>query len=398
MPDEVKLPFNMATGEVMKPEEVQAKAEEQLKATTEPKEAETKETKAEETTATKEEAKDAGTTVDAVKAFFDSEMAEKYGIKTKDELFDILETVNDIKTERDQLKGRPTEPVFKNDKQKNIYNFLQEYENMGEGMEMVARLGNIDPVNMAGDAALKEAYILENKDLTREQASRMWDKKESKKYENPKTKEDYEDAADFDDENEMLKIQKERDTAKARRTLIERKEALKAEAKKEKVVEKEEPVIPQQSLSRYTKDVDKFFEGFNTLKFSEDDGSNEVSVKFTPAQLKELKEAAIAHVKNPTVYTDGEIKDFDITQAVNTFAWALYNRQMADVMLKQVKSLAHITKAEEIAQKQPDKKSGTDAGEGTVDKSFWGQAEAAAKKRADERKATPGKRQPLPAG
>ncbi len=396
MPDEqVKLPFNMATGEVMKPEEVQAKAEEAIKAATET----TTETKTEETTATKKEAEAAGTTVDAVEAFFESEMAQKYGIKNKDELFGILESVNEIKTERDQLKGRPTEPIFKNDKQKNIYNFLQEYDNMGEGLEMVARLGNIDPMNMDGEKALREAYILENKDLTREQAGRMFDKKELKKYENPKSKEDYEDPTEFDEENEILKIQKDRDINKARKILIEKKEAFKAEAKKEKVEEKEEPKIAPQTLSRYTKDVDKFFEGFNTLKFSEDDGSNEMSVKFTPAQLKELKEAAYAHVNNPTVYTDGEIKDFDITQAVNTFAWAMYNRQMADVMLKQVKTQAHITKAEEIAQKTPDKKSGGDAGEGTLDKSFWGQAEAATAKRiADRQGKGPAKRTPLPAG
>jgi hypothetical protein len=398
-----KVPFNMATGQMMTEEEFKQHKE----ANTKPPEENATETPAAvvdppaEQQATEKEAAAAGTTPDAVEAFFSSEMAEKYGIKSKDELFGILETINDLKAERDQLKGRTTEPLFANDKQKNIYNFLQEYENMGEGMEMVARLGNIDPMNMDANAALKEAFILENKDLTREQAGRMFDKKELKKYENPKAKEDYEDPQDFEDENEMLKIQKERDTNRARKLLLESKEKFKAQAqeKKKEAPDKEESPIPPHVLAKYTGEADKFFSNFNTLKFSEDDGSNEMSVKFTPEQLRELKEATKAHINNPIVYNEkGEIKDFDIVNLVNTFAFALYNRQMTDVMLKQVKTLAQATKAEQIAQKQPDKVSGG-ADTGLPDnKSFWGQAEAAAKKKAAERQANPGRRSPLPAG
>lgn len=392
MPDEKeKVPFNMATGELQKPEDVKKPEETKTDTPTEEK----TEVPAEQT-ATKTEAAAAGTTVDAVDAFFKSEMADKYGIKDKDELFGILETINDLKAERDQLKGRTSEPVFKNDKQKNIYNFLQEYENLGDGMETVARLGTIDPMNMDGNAALKEAYILENKDLTREQAGRMWDKKESKKYENTKQKEDYDDPIDFDDENEMLKIQKERDINKARRTLVQKKEELKTQATVKEV--KEDPAIPPQALNRYSKEVDRFFDTFHTLKVANDDGSNEVSLKFSPEQLKELKNAAKVHINNPSVYSDGEIKDFDILKLANTFAWAFFNEQMSQLMLKQVKTIAHITKAEEIAQKTPDKKSGSDGGEGATDKTFWGQAEAAAKKKAEERKTNPMKRTPLPAG
>ncbi len=396
----------MATGSVMTAEEIQAKKDtetktaEEIAAKAAAEGGEGKPAEEGEQTVTKTEAAAAGTTVDAVDAFFKSEMAEKYGIKDKDQLFGILESVNELRTERDQLKARPTEPVFKNDKEKNIYNFLQEYSNIGDGLEMVGRLGTIDPMNMDADKALQEAYILENKDLTRDQAIKMFNKVEMKKYLNPKTKEDYDDATEFEEENDILKIQKERAVNRARKILVDKKEEFKAKAQEKKPEEKDEPVIPQQSLKKYTGEVDKFFTNFNTLKFSEDDGSNEVSIKFTDAQLKELKQAAIAHVNNPTVYANGEIADFDIVNLVNTFAWAMNHRQMADLMLKQVKTIAHVTKAEEIAQKTPDKKSGTDTGEGTIDKSFWGQAEAAAKKKAADRIAQggPGKRPPLPAG
>lgn len=388
-----KKPFNMATGEVMTDAEIAAANEKKAAATT------TTETPLTETVTTKE-AVEAGTTVDAVKAFFDSELAEKYGIKSKDELFGLLEGIDKVKAENEKLKGRPTEPVFSNDKQKNIYNFLQEYESLGEGMEMVARLGSIDPAGMAPDAALKEAYILENKDLTREQASRMFDKEESKKYVNPKKKEDYDDPQEFEDDNEILRIKKTRDEAKARKTLTENKEKLKIEAKEKKEAQSarsEEPVIAPATVERYTNQIDKFFEGFNALTYSEDDGSNEVTIKLSDRQLLDLKQAAYSHVKNPSVYSEGEIKDFDIVNLVDTFAWALNHKDMMGLALKQTKTNAQIIKADEIAQKTPDKKSGTNEGDG-IAKNGWEKMEQDAAKKAEMRKTQPMKRTPLPAG
>lgn len=398
MADEKEIiPFNTLTGQLFTPEEMAAKKEAEAKP------ADTTTTSTEDTTATKTEAAAAGTTPDAVEAFFNSDLAEKYGIKNKDELFSVLESLNEIRDENTQLKGRTTDPVFANDKEKGIFEFLKEYDSLPDGYEMVARLNAIDPVNMDGMAALQEAYILDNKDLTRDQAIRLFNREEVKKYENRKAKEDYEDQKEWEEDNETLKIKRDRDIAKARKTLVDTREKVKAEAKQAKEAKKEvkeEPAIPVQSVQKYTKEVDKFFNGFTSLKISEDDGSNEVTLKFTDEQLKGLKDAAYAHVNNPNVYTKGEIADFDILKLANTFAWALYHPQMSDLMLKQVKTIAQITKAEDIAKKDPDKKSGTDAGDGVGDKTFWGQAEAAAKKKAEERsrQTGPTKRAPLPAG
>ncbi len=389
MPDnDEKRPFSMATGEI----KTEATPVVEKKADDTPAVTETP-------VVTKAEAADAGTTVDAVKAFFDSELAEKYGIKSKDELFGILEAVDKIKEENTSLKGRPTEPVFANDKQKNIYNFLQEYESLGEGMETVARLNNIIPQDMTPDQVLRETFILENKDLTREQAARVFDKREIKKYENPKKKEDYEDPQEFEDDNEMLKIQKDRDVAKGRRTLTENKEKLKIEAKskREVALKDDAPAVPPQAVARYTKEIDGFFKDFNALTYSEDDGSNEVTIKLSDKQLIDLKEAAYAHVKNPSLYKDGEIENFNLVNLVDTFAWALNHRDMASLMLKQTKTNAQILKADEIAQKQPEKKSGTNEG-AAVAKNGWEKMEQDAAKRAEERKANPAKRTPLPAG
>lgn len=69
-----------------------------------------------------------------------------------------------ILKENEELKSRPTEPQFGNEKQKSLYEFLSKYsgEDYTAGLQHYMRIDALDPKSLDSKSAIKEQYIIDN--------------------------------------------------------------------------------------------------------------------------------------------------------------------------------------------------------------------------------------------
>lgn len=75
-----------------------------------------------------------------------------------------LNNLTSLIKENEELKARPTEPQFSNEKQKSLYEFLSTYsgDDYLAGVQHYARLDAIDPKSLDFKSAIKEQLVIEN--------------------------------------------------------------------------------------------------------------------------------------------------------------------------------------------------------------------------------------------
>jgi len=276
-------------------------------------------------------------------------LKEKYGIESTEDLQEVLESNSKL---ADELEKERDKKVFKSEKEEKLHKFLNDYDldKIGEGMQTAATLLSLDIDGADPRKALEEAYIIENTDLTREEAKHLFTKEYRKKYELNKDKFDSDE--EYEEEKKYVEIQLKKDTAKAKRILTEKKESLKV--KETKAESKAE--APVASIEGYTKQVDKFFEKFEKLTETDEDGKELYSVSLNENQRKQVRDAMHQYVKRTDVYDkSGKINNFDTVELAHTFSEILFGSWLRAERNKQIKILAHGLKAEQIAQLKPDK-------------------------------------------
>lgn len=292
-------------------------------------------------------------------------LKDKFGADDEDALTKRLGRIETLEKELEEAK-KPKEYEFKSDKERAIAHFLKDWDsdNLGEGWEMAGRLMKMDPDKINEKKALEEHFVIENSDISRDKAIKLFEKEYNEKY--VLDKEDFENEAEFKEAQELADIKREKDSIKARKFLSEQKEKLKYKEKPKQEEKKPEPVtIPKETIDKYVGEVNKFFspqqgEDFDRFIFQDDDDEDiKVAVVFTKEEVKNIKNETIAYLHSLSPYDkDKKIPNFDEGKLVAQIADILYGDQIKERMLKEVKKLAQTLRIEQLAEKKPTKKSG----------------------------------------
>lgn len=340
----------------------------------------------------KEEKKEEKPVEKSIEPDYNKFLKDKFGFESEEELAKYLDNTKGLAKDLEEAK-KPKEYEFKSEKEKAIAGFLKDWDmdNVGEGIEMAGRLMKMDPEKINEKIALQEKYIIENSDISRDKAIKLFNKEYDEKY--VLDKEKFEDAEEFKEEQELADIKREKAANAARKFLLEKKEALKykeKEKKEEKMPEKVE--IPKETVDKYVGEVNKFFspsqgEDFNQFIYQLDDDEHfKISVQFTKEEVANMKKEATAYLQSLSPYDkDKKIPNFDSGKLVAQIADILYGDVIKERMMKEAKKNAQTLRIEQLANVKPDKKSGGGGNGKQVIPGFTEQFAELAKKEAEKR-------------
>lgn len=282
-------------------------------------------------------------------------LKEKYGIESQEDLDEVLGSNKKL---ADELEKERNKKVFTSEKEEKLHKFLQgwDLDKISEGMETAAILTRIDIANIDGKRALEEQFILDNTELTRDEAKQLFNREFRKKYE-PK-KSDFDTDEDYEEEKKLAEIQQKKDVAKARKFLEEKQKELKAKPEEKKPEKKDE--IPSESIKSYENQIKTFFKKDNKewdrFQYKDENGNELYAIVLDPEKRKQVQDAMTAYIQRPDVYDkNGKINNFDPEELALKFTQLLFAKWMDGEHHKQIKILAQQVKAEQLAGKKPDK-------------------------------------------
>ena len=314
---------------------------------------------------------------------------------------EVIEMYKNLQKENEELKKAG--PQFRNEQEKKIFEFLKPFDpnRFGEGLNTAASLMGMDPAAASDDQVLMEAYILKHPDLTREEAKLLFEDEYGKRY--SINKDDFDNESDYNKRKAILDIQRKNEVAQGRKELTARKQELMApkEEPKKDNAQKDQGNAPQAAASvdpkvmaPYLKELESFMRPapnkvFDRINYLNDDGK---TVKFSLLLDPERREFVEGNIKKylerPDIYDkNGKIIDnFDPGSLARTFLRIGYGDWMDEQLLNAAETIAKGMTAEQIANRKPDKSSGSggDAKLGVDDQ--WAEQARKAKEQRDNAK------------
>jgi hypothetical protein len=347
-----------------KPEPAAAKKEEQEE------EVEEKETEVEEESDKEEEKEEEKKEEEveepvSVDDFLAQKYAETFQINNEEDLDAVLGTIEEIQKENDTLKAELEEakkgsdkPKFSSEQEEKAFNFIKLFpvDKMDEGMQTFAKVITMDIAKAEPRILLEEKFILENPELTRDEALRKFNRDYNKKYViNPN---DYEDENVRKEEEEDRKIDLKVDVAKAKEFLQKKQAELKSKPKEADNTEVKDNVVVQKSIKANVSELDEYMKDFESVIFSLDDKQSEDFVyKLNKEQKKKAHEAYKAWIGNPNSYdAKGNLVGAEeVDKKILDVTYMLFGADMIEKALKHGLSKGEIKRAEQIASKKPDR-------------------------------------------
>lgn len=282
-------------------------------------------------------------------------LKDKYGIETQEELQEVMESSSKL---ADELEKERNKKVFTSEKEEKLHKFLKDWDldKISEGMETAAILTRLDIEHIDGKRALEEQFILENTELTRDEAKALFNRDYRKKYE--LKKESFDDDAEYEEEKKITDIQLKKDVSRAKKLLLEKQADLKTKPAEEKKAAKEE--VSEESVKTYDSQVKSFFKNngkeWDRFAYKDEDGTELYNIVLDADKRTQVRQAMEAYVKRNDVYDkNGKIPNFDAASLALKFTQVLFGDWMDKEHHKQIKILAQQTKAEQLAGKKPDK-------------------------------------------
>jgi len=315
---------------------------------------------------------------------------EGYEIKDVDELKEVLGGIDQLLERLDIAEKKGNEPVFKSEAQKKAFEFITssgyDPSKYGEGLITYATLLGLDIDKADAKSALEQRFIIENPELTRQEAISKFNKDFKKKYEI--NKENFEDPEALKEEEESVRIDLKSEEAKAKKFLKQKQEEFKVDTKEEAKPNKEEvPAVVQTGIERTVGEFKSYVDGFNEITFTEDKNEdNKFTYKIPDKYLKQIQAAGEKYLSKPGIYNEkGIVPNHDPEDYVVNLTMALAGKDIIQAALKHTDRKAAILKAEKIAEVKPDKKGGV--ADGKVESmDHMQQAEIEAEKRAKARR------------
>lgn len=296
----------------------------------------------------------------------DSYLAEKYAdreIKSEEDLDATLAAIDEIQEENETLRAEITElkkastaPKFDSEAEEKAYNFVKNFgvDRLGEGMQTYANLITMDVEKAEPKILLEEQFILENPELTRDEALRKFNRDYQKRY--TVNKDDFDTDEAFKEAQEDKRIDLKADAAKAKKFIQQKQVEFKPKAKEAGNNAPQISEAVQKSIKAHDSELESFVKEFDTLIFSPTDNEKDDFVfKLTKAQVKEVQEAAQGWIRNPNSYdAKGNLIGFtDIDNKIHQISYMLFGPDLIEKALKHGLSKGEIKRAEEIAKKKP---------------------------------------------
>lgn len=305
-------------------------------------------------------------------SYIKEKFGEKFGIENESDLEELLEAQEKLVQIAESSKQRvaeleKAEPQYRSEQEKKIAEFLKPFDpsKFGEGLNTVASIMAMDPMSVSGRAAMEEAYIIAHPELTREEAKEIFAADEWSKFQVDK------DAFDTDEEFQKAKritdIRLKSAEDQARKTLVQKKEQLKAAPPKADTTQTQvqQPAeAPKEAVATYQKEIDKYFvpdknKVFDRINYYSDDQKTLLAaVVLDKEKLDSVKKFVSDYVKQPGVYDKtGKIPNFDPQELTKTAIRILHGDWYEEQLFKQIKVIASRLTAEQIAGTTPEKRS-----------------------------------------
>ena len=305
-------------------------------------------------------------------SYIKEKFGEKFGIESESDLEELLQAQEKLVQIAETSKQRvaeleKAEPQYRSEQEKKIAEFLKPFDpsKFGEGLNTVASIMAMDPLSVSGKVAMEEAYIISHPELTREEAKEIFAADEWSKYQVDK------DAFDTDEEFQKAKritdIRLKSAEDQARKTLVQKKEQLKAAPPKTETTQTQaqQPAeAPKEAVTTYQKEIDKYFvpdknKVFDRINYYSDDQKTLLaSVVLDKEKLDSVKKFVSDYVKQPGVYDKtGKIPNFDPQEITKTAIRILHGDWYEEQLFNQIKVIASRLTAEQIAGTTPEKRS-----------------------------------------
>lgn len=322
----------------------------------------------------------------SVDDFVKDEYFEKYEVENKEQLDELLESASEILSENKELKKqleaqKDNKPKFANTEEEKAFDFVKAFSSVSDGGQALAELVGMDIAKADAKLLLRQQFVIENPELTREEAARKFERQYVKKYSVP-DKDKFDSDQEYEDAKEDAQMDLKRDSERAKKFLTSKQTEVKAKPA-EKAQEKKLPELVTKSVEQNTKVIDDYTKGFKELIFSPtDDESDDFKFKFKPEQLKTIVQASRGWVNNPVSYDEkGEfVGGFDPETMVKKASYALFGDEIFGHLVDHLHTLANIKKAESTEGVKPTGTAkGKSGGMGAMNE--YDQAEALAKQR-----------------
>jgi hypothetical protein len=300
-------------------------------------------------------------------AYIAQVFGEKYGVKTEadltnivDKALDAMDELEALKKENATYKADSGKPKFPSKAHESAYEFVSKFDpNMqGEALQTFAKLVTMDLEKADPRMILEEQFVHQNPQWTRSEAQRMFSKEYARKYTLNREKFEGSDA-EFAEEEADIAIMKKGDIAKATSYLKDLREKHKpAAAEAPKTNEKVTEAI-KKNATTYGGFVDKAEE----IVF--EDGADKYVFKLDAEKKKRVIDAVNNWVKNPASYNEaGELVGAGTPEEMfETIVGGMFIRDISKALQSQVKNKVTTKRVEEIATKQPKKRSTPSSGE-----------------------------------
>ena len=322
-------------------------------------------------------------------------LGEKYDIKDLSTLTEILDGYADIEKEFDEFKEKSKEPQFKTEKHKKAYEFISQFDidQIQEGGSAYSRLIGMNPEKMDDKDALREQFILENKDLSREEASVLFDDEFNQQFVVTRKKDDEGEEEDEESFGKRKKLA----SIRQKRAVGEAKKYLQSEIDKLKVEDGDDPAKPdKKEVSEVVtkgigETIDSFkseVKGSNSVKFKIANREDSDAFTFTLPKDAEklLVEAGSGILQDPNLYDDkGKINsNVNLPDLKNRLIWANFGDKILEEAVKHGINLGATDQVEEAEGQKPKRKGrkGSSKVELTPEEQWDKLAEEADKKRS----------------
>jgi hypothetical protein len=305
-----------------------------------------------------EESEEETTEVDADEIIKDK--FSDYEIETVDELMNVLDNLLE---QNEELKKKETEKQAVPEDILAAADFLVKtgYKpgNFSEGLLTHAKLVSMDIDNSNGKEILREKYIMENTELTRSEAERMFEKRYSKEFVPDRNK--FETDEEYNEAVEDAKIEEKQKVAKAKAFLKQKQKESKVTVSNKNEEQAEISETVTRGIEQTSKEYGKYLEKFNSLKFQYTDNDEDDFVfKFKPEQIKAINAAVQEWVKNPNSYdSKGVLKGDDASPEkwIQRASWVLFGEEMIAANFQHTENILRTKRVEEISKVKPTRKS-----------------------------------------
>lgn len=295
-----------------------------------------------------------------VNDFIKEQYAEQYDIKNKEDLDGILDSVDKMmklnESLESQLKDKKTEPEFKSEAQKKLWDFMQDVDpnKFGDRLQTYGRLVSIDTDTADPKILLEEKYIMAHPAWTREESQMKFDREYKRNY--TANRDDFETDEEYKAELKSKELDMKDDVLKAKEFLKKQQEQFKTKPQAEEKSQ-ESPVV-KKMIEQNTSEIDNF--EFTQIEFSpDDDKENDFAYKLSKDQIVAIKNGLKTWVSNPASY--GQKCDLpgwnNVEENSIQVAFMLFGADMIQKNYEHAKQITSIQRAEEIATKKPDRKS-----------------------------------------